>query len=377
MTDQQLLLPPALRALIPPLYAGEARADPIVHAKLFTPWTSWTWFITEFDGDDTLFGLVNGHEVELGYVSLKELESITGPAGLKVERDAQFKPKPLSEVRLEVARMRGDVREGVGYDDGRAQTFNGIAGLPAAPGQERAPPRYPSPNRDPGIQILETQLAPSGRTQGAPKVATPRDAAIVLHDLIGAADREHFVALYLNGRHVITHAHIVSRGTTQSAMVHPREVFKAAFLANASAVIVGHNHPSGDVAPSAEDGAVYERLQDVGKTLGVPVIDSLVVGPQLEFYSASTGAELVLPSRPSTASRCADAGGGAARAQGMEEACRGLLQDLYEVLERQGEAWWDETVTAGTHHRQAAERFLGLEPYERLPDAAESAPEPE
>ena len=73
------------------------------------------------------------------------------------------------------------------------------------------------------------------------------------NDLIGKADREHFVALYLNGRHRITHAHIVSRGTTRNALVHPREVFKGAILANASAVIVAHNHPTGDVTPSSDD----------------------------------------------------------------------------------------------------------------------------
>lgn len=86
-----------LRTQLPFLYTNEDVADPIAIAKYFTPWTSWTWYATEFDGKDTFFGLVDGHERELGYFSLAELESINGPAGLKIERDLWFESKPLSE----------------------------------------------------------------------------------------------------------------------------------------------------------------------------------------------------------------------------------------------------------------------------------------
>ena len=93
------LLTADVRAALPPLYANEGVDDPIVVAKFFTPWTNWTWFATEFDGTDIFFGLVKGHETELGYFSLAELQSIRGPAGLTIERDLAFSPKPLSEVR--------------------------------------------------------------------------------------------------------------------------------------------------------------------------------------------------------------------------------------------------------------------------------------
>jgi hypothetical protein len=102
------LLPEEIRAVLPPLCSTENDADPIVRAKLFTPWTNWTWYVTEFDGDDLLFGLVSGHEAELGLFSLSELESIRGPGGLRIERDIHFTPMPLSAVRAEVARLRGD-----------------------------------------------------------------------------------------------------------------------------------------------------------------------------------------------------------------------------------------------------------------------------
>lgn len=93
------LLPDALRSTIPPLYAGESEADPIVRAKLFTPWTHWTWYVIEFDGEDLCFGLVDGFERELGYFSLRELESIRGPGGLAIECDAQFQPAALSVLQ--------------------------------------------------------------------------------------------------------------------------------------------------------------------------------------------------------------------------------------------------------------------------------------
>lgn len=96
------LLPEAAREAIPALYATEHTDDPIVHVKLFTPWTHWTWFITEFDGEDTCFGLVDGYEAELGYFSLSELLGITGPAGLAVERDLHFSAKPMSAVRADL-----------------------------------------------------------------------------------------------------------------------------------------------------------------------------------------------------------------------------------------------------------------------------------
>ncbi len=86
---------------IPPLYSQERVKDPIVHVKFFTPWTNWTWYGLEFDGKDTFFGYIVGHEAELGYFSLSELASIRGPVGLRIERDRYFEPMPLSKVRRE------------------------------------------------------------------------------------------------------------------------------------------------------------------------------------------------------------------------------------------------------------------------------------
>lgn len=73
--------------------------DAKARVKFFTPDGGWTWYATEFDGEDTFFGLVIGFEAELGYFSLTELESIRGKMGLPVERDRGFKPTTLKELK--------------------------------------------------------------------------------------------------------------------------------------------------------------------------------------------------------------------------------------------------------------------------------------
>ena len=93
------LLTQELRKRLPPLYSCENEEDPMVQVKFFTPDAQWTWYATEFDGDDLFFGLVVGLDTELGYFSLSELESVRGPLGLPIERDRYFEPQLLSEVR--------------------------------------------------------------------------------------------------------------------------------------------------------------------------------------------------------------------------------------------------------------------------------------
>jgi Protein of unknown function (DUF2958) len=93
------LLTAEIRALLPAIYAQEKIADPIVYVKFFTPDSNWTWYGTEFDGEDTFFGLVQGFEQELGYFSLSELQEYRGALGIGIERDLHFNPTPLSHLR--------------------------------------------------------------------------------------------------------------------------------------------------------------------------------------------------------------------------------------------------------------------------------------
>ena len=97
------LLTQEIRKKLPKLYEQEAKGgDDVVYVKFFTPWSSWTWYATEFDGEDTFFGLVDGHEKELGYFSLSELKNLRGPLGLSIERDLYWQPKKLEEIAAEL-----------------------------------------------------------------------------------------------------------------------------------------------------------------------------------------------------------------------------------------------------------------------------------
>lgn len=87
-----------------PLYSQEKNPNPEIIVKFFTPWSNWSWFVTEGskeDGDWRFFGMVHGQEKELGYFLLSELESVTGPHGLKIERDMYFDGKHLQDLRKE------------------------------------------------------------------------------------------------------------------------------------------------------------------------------------------------------------------------------------------------------------------------------------
>ena len=84
---------------LPPLYSQEEKGlDAVAVVKFFTPDSNWTWYATEFDGDDLFFGLVDGFEKEIGYFRLSELQSVKGALGLPIERDMYFKPKTLKEL---------------------------------------------------------------------------------------------------------------------------------------------------------------------------------------------------------------------------------------------------------------------------------------
>ena len=94
------LLPEDVAQTLPKLYEQDNKGDDaIAYVKFFDPCSQWTWYAMEFDGDDTLFGLVIGFETELGYFSLKELKACRNRLGLGIERDLYFTPTSLKEMR--------------------------------------------------------------------------------------------------------------------------------------------------------------------------------------------------------------------------------------------------------------------------------------
>lgn len=118
-----------------------------------------------------------------------------------------------------------------------------------------------------------------GRFQGTrPQIGGPRDVFLLLEPRLGGLDRERFEVVLLDTKHRVLGIEMVSLGGLDSAPVHPREVFKPAVRRGAAAVILGHNHPSGDPAPSPEDGEMTRRLVGSGDLLGIPVLDHIIVG---------------------------------------------------------------------------------------------------
>ena len=98
-----MLLTQKNRKELPELYNQDGKGfEAVAYVKFFDPCGSWTWYVTEFDGKDTFFGLVDGNEKELGYFSLSELSSIRCRFGLGIERDLHFRPKKLSEIAPEL-----------------------------------------------------------------------------------------------------------------------------------------------------------------------------------------------------------------------------------------------------------------------------------
>ena len=105
---------------------------------------------------------------------------------------------------------------------------------------------------------------------------------IVKYELKGA-DREKFICIHLDGKNRIRHYEVVSVGSLNSSIVHPREVYKAAIKSNAASVIFIHNHPTGDPTPSSDDIAITKRLVGAGKILGIKVLDHIIVGDTTHY----------------------------------------------------------------------------------------------
>ena len=135
--------------------------------------------------------------------------------------------------------------------------------------------------------VREVFIQYRGRALRAPaQISTPRDAADLARRIVKDHAREHFVVLYLDGRHRLVAHSVVSVGSANASLVHPREVFQSAVLLGAIAVILLHNHPSGVLTPSCEDRDLTKRLVDAGQVLGIAVLDHVVwTARQNGFYS--------------------------------------------------------------------------------------------
>jgi len=114
--------------------------------------------------------------------------------------------------------------------------------------------------------------------EGPSRVGSSEAAVQLFRARIGNSDRENFVVILLDAKNKPLGIQTVSIGSLTAAIVHPREVFKAAIVSNAAAVVAGHNHPSGDPTPSREDLEITKRLKESGELLGIGFLDHVILG---------------------------------------------------------------------------------------------------
>lgn len=127
----------------------------------------------------------------------------------------------------------------------------------------------------------------SARYDVSRNISKPADIVKVLVDVVALNENaeEVLIMLTLDMKNKITGIFEVSRGSLNSSIVHPREVFKRAIINNASCIILAHNHPSGTTDPSREDINITKRLHEVGKLVGIDLIDHIILGDNNNYVS--------------------------------------------------------------------------------------------
>jgi DNA repair protein RadC len=110
------------------------------------------------------------------------------------------------------------------------------------------------------------------------KICSPKDVYVLMYPKMREQKKEKFITLCLDTKNQVLKEEVVSIGSLNASIVHPREVFKSALMESSASVIIVHNHPSGDPSPSREDIMVTEKLVEGGKLLGIDVLDHIIIG---------------------------------------------------------------------------------------------------
>ncbi|MFN9948504.1 MAG: RadC family protein [Planctomycetota bacterium] len=164
--------------------------------------------------------------------------------------------------------------------------FGGLPGLAVAEVRELAEAPGVGPVRAAAMRAafgLARRLAEAALRAGLP-VRGGGDVARLVRDSVRGSGQESFFAIPLDRRHRVLSVRIVATGGVDSVGAHPRDVFAPAIRDGAAALVVAHNHPSGDPTPSPQDRAVTERLGSAGQLLGIELLDHVVVG-DVRYYS--------------------------------------------------------------------------------------------
>lgn len=219
-------------------------------------------------------------------LTIKEMNAEDRPR----ERLAKYGPETLSNAELLAIIIRTGTKDETAVDlanqllSGKGLAApggsGGLPGLAAAKTEELCQMRGIGPAK--AVQIkaaLELGRRLSGTAADRrTAIGTPAQASSLMMDEMRFLDREHFRIIILNTKNQVMGVELVSVGSLNSTVVHPREVFKTPLKRSAAAIILVHNHPSGDPTPSQEDIDLTRRLVEAGKVLGIGVLDHIIIG---------------------------------------------------------------------------------------------------
>ena len=135
------------------------------------------------------------------------------------------------------------------------------------------------------LEIREIEYSYNKR----PKISSMDDVVQIVKPMIADSNKEFFMALYLNTKNGVMKQEVISIGSLNANIVHPREIFKTACMISASSIIVAHNHPSGDPTPSREDIEITKKLCEAGKMIGIEVLDHVIIGYDRNYGFKESG----------------------------------------------------------------------------------------
>ena len=157
--------------------------------------------------------------------------------------------------------------------------FDGLRNALDAPSEELQQIKGIGPNSIFGLKLFQAISERYAKEKISKKISltSPKAVTDYLRQKLGREKKEHFVILSLDSRNNLIRENIVSIGTLNANLVHPREVFKEAIDSRAASVILAHNHPSGDPEPSEDDLVITKRLTEAGKIIGIDVLDHIII----------------------------------------------------------------------------------------------------
>lgn len=221
------------------------------------------------------------------------------PHDLPRERMLALGTEALSDAELVALLLRtgGAGRDAVSVARSILDQARGVLGLARFVKNEGGPVAGVGPAK---IASLAAAIELGRRLHGrrllaGERMSGPEQIHRHFHPRLRDCERERFLVILLDSRHRVLREVTISQGTLTASLVHPREVFRAAVRASAAAVVLVHNHPSGDPAPSAEDREVTRRLGEAGRIVGIRVVDHVVVAER-GYFSFCEAGELDAPS---------------------------------------------------------------------------------